>query len=79
MESIELIGIVISMLVILIEVLILFSLYRHSKLMVRLLKTQDEHTNRMQDHIKELDESMENVLKNVESVYKRVCQPDEDA
>jgi|GEM_PF-1354285 len=79
MESIEVIGIVTSVFVILIEVVILYGLFRHSKLLNRLLKTQDEHTKKMEDHIKELDDSMENVLKNVEGVYKRVCQPDEDA
>ncbi|MFH1789233.1 MAG: hypothetical protein ABH834_07620 [Candidatus Altiarchaeota archaeon] len=48
-----------GIMVVAVELVILYKLYRHSQL--------------LEAHMKTLESSMENVLKDVEDIYNRVC------
>jgi CII-binding regulator of phage lambda lysogenization HflD len=80
--SLETVSIVASVMVILIETIILYRLYHHSRLIEKQFKKEDEHIRKLEEfvselniHSKRIDKTTSNVLKDVEKIYRRVCQP----
>lgn len=78
METIEVIGIVVGVMVTVIELVILFMLWRHSRLILAHFDRLDEYTRQMDAYSDRMGKSMEKVKSEVEDIYKRVCVPTQE-
>jgi len=86
MDEVEILAIILSIGVIIIEIVILYKLSEHKQEMNRHLneeiKNLDKHTSKLEGYIKDMDahtrkteETMKRLLKETEEIYDRVCRP----